>query len=162
LLVLFYYYLFLFSETSSLETVEHDRVGVANFLIDEKGLDVGPLVARQLDDLAHVFVFLHRPVAGKILFKSLADAFHVQVFGQAGHRRDTFAPIALLDPHVDLVARVARGRTRVFKGVCVYVFDKVRRQASQVRPYTWSNLPNALKLFMRLMTVQLLWFVLWL
>jgi hypothetical protein len=97
--------------------MEHNRVRVANFLIDEKGFDVGPLVARQLDDFADVFVFLDGPVTRKILLERLADSFHVQILGQAGHGGNTFAPIALLDPHVDLVTRVAGGRSRVLKSV---------------------------------------------
>jgi hypothetical protein len=97
--------------------MEYNRIRVANFLIDEKRFNVGPLVARQLDDFADVFIFLDGPVTRKILLERLTDAFHVQVLGQTGHGGNTFAPVPLLDPHVDLVPRVAGGRARVFKGV---------------------------------------------
>jgi ribosomal silencing factor RsfS len=111
--------------------MEYNSVRVANFLIDEKGFDVGPLVARQLDDFADVFVFLDGPVTRKILLERLADAFHVQVLGQAGHGGNTFAPVALLDPHVDLVTRVAGGRSRVLKGVWVEATTKQTMAVSQ-------------------------------
>jgi hypothetical protein len=102
-----------------LETVEDNIFGMTNFLIHEKGFDIGSLITRQLNHFTHVFILLHGTIAGKILFKRFADAFNVQIVRQTGDCRDAFASIALLYTHVHLFFRThaALGITSVFKGV---------------------------------------------
>ena len=92
--------------------MKDDRVIEANLLVDEKALDVSPLVPRKLDDLPRILVLLHRPVAGEVLLEGLAYALHVEVVGEAGDRGDTLAAVSLLDADVDLTMYV-RGVFRV-------------------------------------------------
>ena len=86
-----------------LETVQHDVLGVANFLIDQEFLHVRSLVAAELDDLPRLLVLLDGAVAGEVLLEGLAYALHVEVVGQACHRRDALPPVPLLDADVDLL-----------------------------------------------------------
>ena len=102
--------------------MQHHIFPVTDFLIHQESLHIGSLISGQLNHFTGFFIFLHRPVAGKILFECLANALHVQIVRQARHRRDTLATVALLDAHVHLFFRrhspLVAG---VFKGVCIIV-----------------------------------------
>ena len=85
-----------------LETVQDNAVVEANLLIDKKALDISPLIPRQLDDLPHLLVHLHSPVAREVLLEGLANALDVEVVGKTGDGRDTLSAISLLDADVHL------------------------------------------------------------
>ena len=98
--------------------MQDNTFSVTNFLVYQKVLDIGPLISRQLNDFAHFFVFLNGSITGKILFKGFANAFDIQVIGQARNRRDTFTTVALLYADVDLFFRTTGARiARIVKGV---------------------------------------------
>ena len=99
--------------------MQHHTLGVANFLIHQKFLDIRSLIPTQLNDFTHFLILLNGSVARKVLFESLANALHVQIIGQTRHRRNTFATVALLDSDVHLFFRLhAALVSGVFKGVC--------------------------------------------
>jgi len=85
--------------------VQDDVLGVADLLIDEELLHVGPLVAAELDDLPGLLVLLDGAVAAEVLLEGLADPLHVEVVRESRHRRDALPPVPLLDPDVDLLLR---------------------------------------------------------
>lgn len=98
--------------------MQHNRLAMANLLINQERLYIGTLVATKLNDFSRLFILLYGTVTTKILFESLADSFDVQVVGQARDRRDTLAAIALLDAHVYFFGRIRRGAvTGILKGV---------------------------------------------
>ena len=111
--------------------MQHHIFPVTDFLIHQESLHIGSLISGQLNHFTGFFIFLHRPVAGKILFERLANALHVQIVRQARHRRDTLATIALLDAHVHLFFRrhspLVAG---VFKGVCMVVVINIVGQTN--------------------------------
>ena len=57
--------------------MDHDLRLQADLLVDEEAVDVRPLVAGQLDDLAHLAILRHGAVALEVLLEGLADALHV-------------------------------------------------------------------------------------
>lgn len=93
---------------------------MANFLIHQKILHVRPLIARQLDNLANVFVLLDGPIATKVLLEGFADSFYVQVIGESRYRRDTLSSVTLLHSDVHFFFRVSAVLvTSVLEGVCM-------------------------------------------
>ena len=67
----------------------------AFLLVGQEVLDILSLVALQLDDLAHLCVSHNGSIAGKLLFDHFEDLLLVEFLGQALHRRQGFAAIAL-------------------------------------------------------------------
>jgi hypothetical protein len=111
--------LYLIIMPTCLETVQHNILSEANFLIHQKTLDICSLVPTQLNDFSSFFVIFNRTVARKVLFESLANAFHVQIVGQTRHRCDTLAAVSLLHAHVNLFfRRRATFVASVLEGVC--------------------------------------------
>jgi hypothetical protein len=102
----------------SLETVQDNIFGMTNFLVTQKGLDVCSLISRQLNNFTRFFVLLDGTVATEILFKSLANAFHVQIVRQTRNRRNTLSTVTLLHAHVNLFfGRSSSLVSGVLKGV---------------------------------------------
>ena len=99
--------------------MQHNILGVANLLVHQKALDIRSLIARQLNDFSGFLVFLHGPVARKVLFERLANAFHVQIVGESGHCGNTFTSIALLYAYMNFLFRRNTALVSgVLKGVC--------------------------------------------
>ena len=88
--------------TVALEAVDDHLALEADLLLHEERVHVRPLVARQLDDLAHLRVLRDGAVALEVLLEGLADALHVEVVGQTLHGRNTLPPVSLLHADVDL------------------------------------------------------------
>jgi len=88
-----------------LETVKHNTVREANFLIHQKAFHIRSLISRQLNNFSCIFILLHGTVARKILLESFANSFNVQIIRQPGYGCNTFTPTALLDTHVNLFFR---------------------------------------------------------
>ena len=82
--------------------MDHDLRLQADLLVDEEAVHVRPLVAGQLDDLAHLAVLRDRPVALEVLLEGLADALDISIVGQALNGGNTLPPVALLHADVDL------------------------------------------------------------
>jgi len=83
-----------------------DRLGIQAqplLLIRQKVLDILALVALELDDLAHFQVGDNGAIAGKLLLDDFENLLLVKLLGQALHRGQGLAAIALLDPNVDVV-----------------------------------------------------------
>eukprot|EP00977_Amphora_coffeiformis_P006387 scaffold1361_cov165-Amphora_coffeaeformis.AAC.9 len=116
-----------------LETVKHNTVREANFLVHQKTFHIRSLITRQLNNLASILVLLYGTVAGKILLERFADALNIQIICQTGYGCNTFTPTALLDTHVNLFfRRDSIFVTGVFERVCI----RGLREGGNVR---WSN-----------------------
>ena len=101
-----------------LETVQDNILGMTNFLIHQKVLDIGSLITRKLNDFPNLFIFLDGTVAGKVLLEGLANSFNVQIISQSSHGRNTFSSVTLLDTHVNLFfGRISSLVSGVLKGV---------------------------------------------
>ena len=83
--------------------MQYNTIPVTNLLIHQKALHIRPLIPTQLNHFPCFLILLYGPVARKILFERLANPFDIQVIGQAGHSRNTFASAPLLHTDVDLV-----------------------------------------------------------
>mmetsp|Transcript_20711 Transcript_20711/g.65113 ORF Transcript_20711/g.65113 Transcript_20711/m.65113 type:complete len:236 (+) Transcript_20711:75-782(+) len=99
-----------------LEAVDDDLGFGTDLLVREKVRDVGPLVPRELNDLAEFLVLGDRPVALKVLLEGFADPLDVQVVRESLDRRDAFSPVPLLHANVHL-ALVARRLVSVVEGI---------------------------------------------
>ena len=86
--------------------MQHDVLSVADFLVHQKILDVGSLIARQLNNFPNLLILLHGTVAREVLLEGLANSLHVQIVCQACHGRDTFPPISLLNTDVYFFFRI--------------------------------------------------------
>ena len=100
--------------------MQNNALRVANLLIHQKRLDVCSLISTQLNDFAHLLVFLNGTVAGKVLFECFADAFDIQVVSETGYSRDTLASVSLLHTDVHFFFRRSSALVaRVLKRVCL-------------------------------------------
>jgi hypothetical protein len=101
-----------------LESVQYHAFGETYFLIDQKTLDIGSLITRQLNNFSGFFIFLNRTIARKVLFECFANSFNVQIVSKALNGGDTFSSVSLLNANVHLVlGRRASLIASVLKGV---------------------------------------------
>jgi hypothetical protein len=105
--------------TLRLETVQDNILGMTNFLITQKGLDVCSLISRQLNNFSRFFILLNGTVATEILFERLANTLDVQIVGQTCNRCDTLSTVTLLHAHVNLFFGGSSSLVSgVLEGVC--------------------------------------------
>ena len=78
------------------------------FLLDEPLLHVLTLITLQLNNLSHLLVLGNAAVAVERAFHRLANALEVEVVFQSLDRRNTLAPVSLLDADVDLSVAESR------------------------------------------------------
>jgi len=103
-----------------LETVKHNTLCVADFLIDQKVFDVGTLIPTQLDDLPCFLVLLNGSVATKVLLEGLANTLDVEIIRQSRNSCNTLSTISLLHTNVYFFfRRNAALVARVLKGICM-------------------------------------------
>jgi len=85
-------------------------------LISQEFLHILALVALELDHLAHLRVVDDGAIAGEFLLDHFENLLLVELFGQALHRGQGLATIALLDTDVYVVLRLL-GFASVFVGL---------------------------------------------
>jgi hypothetical protein len=94
-----------------LETVQDDILSMANFLVHQKGLDIGSLVSRKLNHITDFQILLNGTVTTEILLEGLANSLRIEILCNASYGRNTFSSISLLDTDVNLFLR---GSSSVF------------------------------------------------
>lgn len=75
--------------------------GETGLLVRQEGADVVALVALELNDIADLFVVHDGAIAGEFLLDDLEDLLEVELAGDAGHGRQRFATITLLDADLE-------------------------------------------------------------
>eukprot|EP00249_Psilotum_nudum_P011046 c22937_g1_i3 orf=2-370(-) len=97
-----------------LETMNFNLLFLHNASLNEEEGHVLPLIALQLNYLPQLWILHHRPITTELFLEILQNLTVFELFLQALHRCQTFPPITLLNPDMDIVFGSRPRRIRIF------------------------------------------------